>query len=393
MSQSPEERVEPVQPVNYPPVPASTSSGGGIKQIVVMGLLALIVAFGMAQFYVLPNVVSKADFTKNIGNIVTDIGGLKSSVTALSGISAQLNDVNKSVSGIQSDINTLRSSQMTEAKVNSIVSGSLGSVNNSITALQNSVGKMATTSDLSSVSTSLSDLKKSLTTVQSDIKALQTKVDTMQQAPPVTSMSITSFTPTSGAAGAIVTISGANFSGITNVTFGGTSATSFTMNSATQITAVVASGSTGPIVVYSATGSASSTSQFTYTGTGGTNQPPTTGVSTSFSPTTAFTLPNMVSISITNNSGKDIFGGQFSMTVQYLGTTPSASDPVGMASTDIVWRTGGSVAGLNLTRIGDAGSVFVLSGQTKIITVDLTPPTAGGQQFRVTNVTYTGWLQ
>src|SRR5262249_38966239 len=52
------------------------------------------------------------------------------------------------------------------------------------------------------------------------------------------SPTITSFSPTSGIAGANIVITGTNFTGATTVAFNGASA-SFTVNSATQITAQV----------------------------------------------------------------------------------------------------------------------------------------------------------
>jgi gliding motility-associated-like protein len=60
---------------------------------------------------------------------------------------------------------------------------------------------------------------------------------------------ITSFTPTSAATGATVTLTGTNFTGATAVSFGGTSATSFTVVSATSITAVLAAGTSGNVSV------------------------------------------------------------------------------------------------------------------------------------------------
>ena len=62
---------------------------------------------------------------------------------------------------------------------------------------------------------------------------------------------VSSFSPSSGASGAIVIITGTDFSGATGVTFGGTAAASFTVNSSTQISAVVASGSSGDVSVTS----------------------------------------------------------------------------------------------------------------------------------------------
>ena len=76
--------------------------------------------------------------------------------------------------------------------------------------------------------------------------------------------SITSFSPTSGAVGTTITITGKGFTGATSVKFGGTEATSFVVVSATSITAVVASGTTGTIVVITPGGTATSSVTFTF---------------------------------------------------------------------------------------------------------------------------------
>jgi hypothetical protein len=71
------------------------------------------------------------------------------------------------------------------------------------------------------------------------------------------SASVTAFTPTSGPAGTVVTITGTNLTGATSVTFGNTAATSFTVVSATTITATVGSGATGNVTVVTPAGTAS----------------------------------------------------------------------------------------------------------------------------------------
>ncbi|WKV12688.1 BspA family leucine-rich repeat surface protein [Marivirga harenae] len=86
---------------------------------------------------------------------------------------------------------------------------------------------------------------------------------------------IISFTPTSAASGATVTITGTSFTGTTAVSFGGTAAASFSVNSDTEITAVVANGTSGSIEV--------TTSEGTSTLAGFTFIPPPT--ITSFAPT------------------------------------------------------------------------------------------------------------
>ena len=75
---------------------------------------------------------------------------------------------------------------------------------------------------------------------------------------------ITSFTPTSGVAGATITITGTNFTGATIVNFGGTAAASFTVVSATSITAVVGAGTDGTIVVTTPGGTATSSGTFDF---------------------------------------------------------------------------------------------------------------------------------
>jgi len=74
---------------------------------------------------------------------------------------------------------------------------------------------------------------------------------------------ITSFTPTSGTAGAIVSLAGADFTGATSVKFNGTEASGFSVVSPTSITAVVPPGATtGTLSVTTANGTAYSVSNF-----------------------------------------------------------------------------------------------------------------------------------
>ncbi|WP_287131251.1 IPT/TIG domain-containing protein [Candidatus Cyanaurora vandensis] len=113
----------------------------------------------------------------------------------------------------------------------------------------------------------------------------------------VAAPTITSFTPTSGAVGTSVTITGTNFTGATAVKFNTTNATSFTVNSASQITAVIPTGATtGTISVTTSAGTVASTGNFTVTTTA---QPPTI---TSFTPASGPVGTN-VTVNGTNFTG------------------------------------------------------------------------------------------
>lgn len=70
---------------------------------------------------------------------------------------------------------------------------------------------------------------------------------------------IASFTPASAGSGATVTITGTNFTGITQVSFGNIPAASFTVNSPTSITAVVGAGASGSVTVNASGGIAART--------------------------------------------------------------------------------------------------------------------------------------
>lgn len=132
---------------------------------------------------------------------------------------------------------------------------------------------------------------------------------------------ITIFTPTSGATGTSVTITGTNFTGATSVSFGGTAATSFIVNSSTSITAIVGAGASGNVSITTPGGTADLTgfafipaptiASFTPT-TGpaatsvtitGTNFTGTTGVSFGGTAATSFTVNSSTSITAIVGAG------------------------------------------------------------------------------------------
>lgn len=90
---------------------------------------------------------------------------------------------------------------------------------------------------------------------------------------------ITSFSPSNGVPGTVVTLTGANFTGATSVAFNGVSATTFNVDSATTITVTVpAAATTGPITVTTAGGTGTSATPFGVPPSITSFSPPTTGV-------------------------------------------------------------------------------------------------------------------
>jgi hypothetical protein len=148
---------------------------------------------------------------------------------------------------------------------------------------------------------------------------------------------ITSFTPTTAKAGAVVILTGTNFTGTTTVSFGGTPATTFTVVSPTSITATVASGTTGTVSVITPGGSVLLPG-FSFI--------PTPTI-TSFSPGTAV-AGTMITITGTNFTDATMvtFGGVAAVFSVVSATTITAT--VGMAASgNITVTTPGGVASLS----------------------------------------------
>jgi C1A family cysteine protease len=109
---------------------------------------------------------------------------------------------------------------------------------------------------VSSTGTSWTDLTTRIANANVCLKAyVKTSV--------VPAPTVTSFTPTSGPVGAVVTVTGTGFTGATAVAFNGAPATTFSVASATQITATVPDGATtGAITVTAPGGTGTSAASF-----------------------------------------------------------------------------------------------------------------------------------
>ena len=185
---------------------------------------------------------------------------------------------------------------------------------------------------------------------------------------------ITSFSPTSGKTGQVVTITGTNFTGATAVSFGGTAATSFTVVSPTTITAVVGTGKTGNVRVVTANG-AITKSGFTYLA------PPTIS---SFSPTSAGT-GQTVTISGTNFTGG---------TIVSFGGTPATSFTVVSATSITAVVGAGATGSVSVTTSNGIGSRagFTFISATTAPAISSFTPTSGktGQVVNLTGTNFTG---
>lgn len=153
---------------------------------------------------------------------------------------------------------------------------------------------------------------------------------------------ITSFTPTSGPIGTVVTITGTNFNNpaVTAVTFNATAATQFTVASDTSITATVPAGATdGPIAVTNADGTAMSATNFDVT-------PSPVPTITSFTPTSG-PVGTVVTITGTGFTGASAvtFGGIAATTFTVASDTSiTATVPTGAVTGPIAVTTPGGTA-------------------------------------------------
>lgn len=188
--------------------------------------------------------------------------------------------------------------------------------------------------------------------------------------PPVPT--ITSFTPTSAGAGATVVIKGTGFFNISSITIGGTEVSSFTIDSSTQIKAIVASGTTGKIVIINSSGSITSSTDFTFI------QPPTIS---------SFTPSSLVSGLIVTISGSNFTG---TTSVKFGGT--AATSFTVLSSTQITAVVGAGTSGdVSVTTLGGTAtkSGFTFVGAPSIIS--FTPLATGtGNSVTISGLNFTG---
>ncbi|WP_345954267.1 IPT/TIG domain-containing protein [Mucilaginibacter sp. PAMB04168] len=182
---------------------------------------------------------------------------------------------------------------------------------------------------------------------------------------------ITSFSPASAGAGALVTLTGTNFLGTTGIQFGGVPVASFTVNSSTSITATVGSGGTGSVNVITPGGEAV-LSGFRFI-----PQP----VIQSFTPSNAKS-GETVSIVGTNLEGATVvaFGGTPAAFYNVVSSTLITATVANGGSGTISLRTPGGSA----TKDG-----FIFNPPPRV--VSFSPKTAGpGSQVLISGENFTG---
>jgi len=201
---------------------------------------------------------------------------------------------------------------------------------------------------------------------------------------------ISSFSPTRGNAGTVVTITGTNLSGVTAVSFGGMAASSFTIVNSTTITAVVGNGNSGNVSVSTATGS-TSLGWFFYTpsitsfipasaGTGiivtitGTNFTGATAVSFGGTAASSFTIvsPTTISAVVASGASGDVSVTTPAGTVTASGFTYVAAPTI----TSFTPASGGAGTVVSITGTNLAGATSVRFGTTPATSFTVVSPTS-----------------
>jgi len=167
---------------------------------------------------------------------------------------------------------------------------------------------------------------------------------------------VSSFSPSSGQPGTVVTITGSNLTGATSAKFNGTSA-SFAVNSVTQITATVPAGATtGKVSVTTPAGTASSAANFTVT------IPPATPTISNFTPATG-----QVGTSVTINGTN--FQGAIAVTFNGTAATFTVASATQITTTVPAGTTTGAISVTTPAATASSATSFTVT--TSSATLDL----------------------
>lgn len=172
------------------PTAAPMSSGGGlqmsggIRQIIIMAIISVIVSFGLAVAWILPQTESAANFKANIGPIITDITTLKNTQKGDEGtiatLSTQITGLSKQVSDLQASLNTLGA---TVANHTNLINGAptraqLDALQTQITTLNSKVAALPDSATLKADYTAqIATVQASLNTVSQKVTELATSLN------------------------------------------------------------------------------------------------------------------------------------------------------------------------------------------------------------------------
>lgn len=202
--------------------------------------------------------------------------------------------------------------------------------------------------------------------------------------------SVSAVSPTNGttAGGTVVTITGANFTGATGVTFNGLPATSVVVNNDTQITATSPSGTAGAIniVVQSPNGIGTGTNIYTYVAAP-TNAPTITSISPGSGPTAGGTSVTVTGTNLTGATGITFDGNAGSSLVVNSNTQLTVTTPAGTVGAKVVVVS--TPAGTGTVQ---AGFSYVTTAGVPTITLisPNTGATSGGTLVTITGTNFAG---
>jgi hypothetical protein len=190
---------------------------------------------------------------------------------------------------------------------------------------------------------------------------------------PLPAPTITTFSPTFGPVGTVVTITGTNLSGATGVTFNGVAATTFASTSATEVTATVPTGATtGLITVTTPSGTATSATNFTVTAAVATVVTTAPGTVTGTSAVLGGSVTATGGTSITDR-GVVYVVGTGTPTTSDTKVTIGANTGVGTFSQTITGLRGNTTYTVRAYATNSAGTAY---GANQSFTTPNNPPTA-----------------
>ena len=206
------------------------------------------------------------------------------------------------------------------------------------------------------------------------------------------SPNITSFTPTGGGGGTVVTLTGTNLSGATAVTFNGVAASVATITGNTNLNLTVtapAGGTSGPICVTTPAGTACSSGSFAY--------PPT--IATGAVSSSAFCASTLIQVSFTTNTADYGVGnlyrfqlsganGVFTAGSRLYGTLISQNASGGILRDSVAFRTPAGT-GYRVRVVASNPSITGTDNGTNLTIYPMPPATASGNS----PVVYNGTIQ